>query len=153
LTDQGFRYSQADNWVEAILKYEEAIRVEPNYGRAYANLGFAHNRLGDYTKAVEVLTEGIARTADPVLLHRMYDSRGFARSNLKDYQGAIQDFNEALAFNENNPRVFYHMAESYAQMGALDEAHKAILRALYLDPGHPPAIRLRQRLEALRRVF
>ena len=153
LTDQGFAQSQADNWVEAILSYEEAIRIDPKYGRAYANLGFAHNRLGDHAKAVEVLTEGIARTEDPVLLHRMYDSRGFAKSNLKDYQAAIEDFKEALAFNENNPRVFYHMAQSYALMGALDEAHKAILRALYLDPGHPPAIRLRQRLEALRRVF
>jgi serine/threonine protein kinase len=149
LTDEGFVLSQGDNWVEATLKYEQALKADPNYSRAYANLGFAYNRLGDYTKAIEVLSEGIARTEDPVLLHRMYDSRGFAKSNLKDYQGAIEDFNEALAINETNPRVFYHMAESHALMGSIDKAHEAVLRALYLDPGYPRAVRLRQRLEAL----
>lgn len=153
LTDEGFSLSQGDNWVEAILKYEEAIKVDPSYSRAYANLGFAYNVLGDYGKAIEVLSQGIARTDDPVLLHRMYDSRGFAKSNLKDYQGAIEDFNEALAINQTNPRVFYHIAESHALMGSIDKAHEAVLRALYLDPGYPRAVRLRQRLEALGRTM
>jgi len=153
LTDEGFALSQEDKWDEAVLKYEEANKVDPKYGRAYSNLGFAYNRLGDYAKAVEVLTSGIARTEDPVLLHRMYDNRGFSKSNLKDYEGALEDFNEALALNPNNPRVYYHIAESHALMGSLDKAYEAVLRALHMDPGYPRAVRLRQRLEALRKPF
>ncbi len=153
LTDEGFALTQADNWAEAILKYEQAIKVDAGYGRVYSNLGFAYNRLGDYAKAIDELTQGIARTEDAVLLHRMYDTRGFSKSNLKDYEGALQDFNEALALNPNNPRVHYHIAESYALMGSLDKAYEAVLRALQMDPGYPRAVRLRQRLEALRKPF
>lgn len=148
LTDQGFELARRDDWIGAISLYEKAINIEPDFGRAYANLGYALNRLGQFQNAIDLLSKGIERSTDDALLHRLYDTRGFARSRLKDYDGAIGDFTEAVNLNRTNPRVYYHRAESKALAARYDEAYSDVLLALKLDPGYPPALRLRQRLES-----
>lgn len=79
-------------------------------------------------------------------LHRLYDSRGFAKSNLKDYEGAIGDFTKAIEYNPENPRVYYHRAESLAADGRFSDANSDLVRALRRDPTHPGALRLMQKL-------
>ncbi len=148
LTDEGFRLGQAGDWVSAATKYEEAIKRDSSYVRAYANLGYALNRIGRYEEAIEVLSSGIKLASDKALLHRLYDACGFSRSNLKDYAGAIEDFTKAIQFNPDNPRVYSHRAESKALAGLFNEAYRDVLYALRLDPGYPRAIRLRQKLES-----
>ena len=53
LTDEGFALTRDDNWEAAVEKYRRAIQVEPEYGRAYGNLGFALNKLGRHDEAIE----------------------------------------------------------------------------------------------------
>ncbi|MGH9425342.1 MAG: protein kinase domain-containing protein [Terriglobia bacterium] len=115
LTDAGFELTKSDDWEGAIVKYEAAIKVNPSYGRAISNLGYALNRFGQYEKAIGILTKGIAVTSNPNVLHRLYDTLGFAQSNIKDFKAAVSSFTSAIELNPNNPRVFYHRAESEAQ--------------------------------------
>jgi serine/threonine protein kinase len=148
LTDDGFNLTRSNDWVGAISLYYRAIQIDRNYVRAHANLGYALNRLGSYEKAIEVLSEGVERTTDIAILHRLYDARGFAKSNLKDYDGAIKDFTAALNFNSNNPRVYYHRAESNSLALRYDQSYSDVLIALRLDPDYPAALRLRGKLES-----
>jgi tetratricopeptide (TPR) repeat protein len=148
LTDEGFEHARNDDWAAAITLYRQAIEADPSYARAYSNLGYALNRLGLYGDAIGVLSEGIEKTPNSVLLHRLYDSRGFARSNLKDYDGAIQDFTRALEYTQTNPRVYHHRAESKALAGRYSEAYSDTLLALRFDPFYSPALRLRGKLES-----
>jgi hypothetical protein len=147
LTEAGFQLTREGEWEKAIDSYKRALAIDPAYALVYSNLGFAFNHLGMYEEAIAVLTEGMAVTADPVLLHRMLDSRGFAKSKIKDYEGAITDFSEALRRVGTNPRVYYHRAESEALMNRFDEAYNDTLVALRFDPNFAPALRLKQTLE------
>ena len=105
LTDEGFELTKQDDWEGAIKKYREALQIDSSFARAFANLGYALNRLGKYSEAIEVLSRGLEVTTDPNSRHRLFDNRGFAKSNLKDYSGAIDDFTEAIELNDHNPRV------------------------------------------------
>jgi len=136
------------DWEGAIKLYEQALRADKNYSRAFSNLGYALNRLGKYDEAIHVLTEGIRVTNDSNILHRLYDARGFAKSNLKRFGDAISDFTDALDLNMRNPRVYYHRAESAAQLGLVQDAYKDVFTALDLDPDFPGALRLKERLDA-----
>jgi serine/threonine protein kinase len=148
LTDEGFALSRQNQWPLAMEKYLRAMEVDPQYARAYANLGYAFNRLGQFDKGIEYLSEAIKLASDdPGLLHRSYDNRGFARSNLKDYDGAIADFTKSIEYNSNNPRVYYHRGESHAQAGNYGEAYDDVQVALQLDPDLESALRLRSRLQ------
>ena len=150
LTDEGFALTRVNEWFLAMQKYLKAMEVDSSYARAYSNLGFALNRLGEFDKGIEYLTTGISLATDdldPSLLHRLYDTRGFAKSNLKDYEGAIADFTKSLQYNPSNPRVFYHRAESHAQADKYEEAYSDVQASLRLDPDFESAIRLRNRLQ------
>ena len=160
LTDEGFELTKTGRWEDAIAKYQEAIKLNPKYGRAFSNLGFALNKIGDHDRAIEFLMRGIDVTSDENILHRLHDTLGFALSNLKRFDEAIDSFGEAITLNPNNPRPLYHRAESKAQMAnykpqdSLDR--KLIYRSalddvegvLSLDPEFFPALRLRDRLVA-----
>jgi tetratricopeptide (TPR) repeat protein len=128
-------------------RYKKAIEVDPKYARAYANLGFAFNRFGQFEEGLEYLNKAISLADDGALLHRAYDNRGFAKSNLKDYDGAVADFTSSIEYNRNNPRVYCHRAESHAQAGNYEEAYGDVQAALSLDPGFESAIRPRDRLQ------
>jgi serine/threonine protein kinase len=148
LTDEGFELTKVGSWKGAIAKYRQAVQCDPTYGRAYTNLGFALNRLGNYSESIEVLTKGIDTAGnDRALLHRLLDNRGFSKSNLKDFTGAIEDFDRAIELNSTNPRVIYHRAEARAEIGDTEAAYLDVLRSLELDPDFFPAQRLRLRLE------
>jgi serine/threonine protein kinase len=153
LTDQGFELTRNYDWQGAIQRYEAAIEKDPKYVRAYANLGFALNKLGRYEEAITELTTGIKLGTVPVVLHRMLDSLGFAKSNLKQFGGAIEDYTRALTLNPENPRVFLHRAEARAQLGVPDQEDQAyvdVTQALALDPSYVPALRLKSLLEGRR---
>lgn len=152
-TDYGFEKTRGGDWEGAIKLYRQALQADKNYGRAFSNLGYALNRLGRHDEAISVLTEGIKVTKDSNILHRLYDARGFARSNLKRFAEAIDDFTHALDLNMRNPRVYYHRAESAAQLGEVEEAYKDVFTALDLDPDLPGALRLKERLDAGRFGF
>jgi tetratricopeptide (TPR) repeat protein len=153
LTDAGFELTRSGDWEGAIKLYRAAIEYDKGYGRAFSNLGYALNRLGQYEEAIRVLTEGIKATRDPNILHRLYDTRGFARSNMKRFAEAIEDFSQALGLNDNNPRVYYHRAESAAQLGEGEQAYNDIFSALAIDPDFVPAVRLKERLDGGRFGF
>jgi serine/threonine-protein kinase len=147
LTDAGFELTRSGDWEGAVKLYRAAIESDGSYGRAFSNLGFALNRLGQYEEAIKVMSEGIKATKDANILHRLYDTRGFAQSNLKRFSEAIGDFSRALELNDNNPRVFYHRAESAAQLGEANQAYDDVFAALALDPDFVPAVRLKERLD------
>ena len=147
LTDEGFAMTKQGDWLGAINKYISATEADPTYARAYSNLGFALNRIGKFDEGIAYISKGLLFSADAALLHRMYDNRGFAKSNLKDYEGAVADFTKAVELNPNNPRVFYHRAESHAQEENYEDAYADVQTALRLDPEFESALRLRKRLQ------
>jgi tetratricopeptide (TPR) repeat protein len=53
---QGFDYLQKEQWDEAISEFNEAIRLDPQFGYAYMGLGYAHAfGSGDFPTAIENL--------------------------------------------------------------------------------------------------
>ena len=56
ICDQGLVCLHSNRYSEAIIKFEKAIRLDPNYKEAYHRLGLAHlkmGNLGEAKKAVE----------------------------------------------------------------------------------------------------
>ena len=60
------------NYQESIRDFTEAIRLDPNYAKAYTNRGMSYNKLGDYSSAIRDCTQAI-RFGDYELLEIMVE--------------------------------------------------------------------------------
>jgi tetratricopeptide (TPR) repeat protein len=53
--EKGFDYFQQEKWDEAIAEFQEAIRLDPEFGDAYWGLGYIYVNEGEFEKAIEAL--------------------------------------------------------------------------------------------------
>jgi tetratricopeptide (TPR) repeat protein len=59
LIETGFLLSRERRWDDAIVRYREAITLEPANKKALRNLGYALNRIGRFEEAEFHLSRGI----------------------------------------------------------------------------------------------
>ena len=53
--EKGFEYFQQEKWDEAIAEFQEAARLDPEFGEAYLGLGYSHVRTGEFAQAIAAL--------------------------------------------------------------------------------------------------
>ena len=87
-----FKYDKGD-YKGAIVAYNEAIQINPNFVEAYLFRGIARFDLGDKQGAIQDYNQALK--IDPNFA-RAYIARGIAHYDLGDKQGAISDFQQAV---------------------------------------------------------
>lgn len=128
---------------KAIQRFEQAIRIDPEYARAYSGLSDAHNALTDngYVPAEPALTraETAVRAAlrlDPALAEA-YTSLGHLQMHRWNWSGAEQSLRRSLELNPSYAPGYQWYAYLLAFHGRFDEALPLIRRAQNLDPLSP----------------
>jgi tetratricopeptide (TPR) repeat protein len=123
----------------AILDYNEAIRLKPDYQEAYASRGDAYEvlaslnselrqRLRQYGKAISDHLEAIRLMYNRTFLHehlaeglslsRIYYERGMTYFALKQYGQAISDYSQAIRLN-SNPLTAIDLSASRGNAGSV----------------------------------
>ena len=88
--NRGISYDNLGKFKLALIDFNNAIRINPNYAMAYYNRGVAYNGLGKYKLAIDDFSSAIRINPDFALA---YYNRGNAKSYLKlDY---CSDFKRA----------------------------------------------------------
>jgi tetratricopeptide (TPR) repeat protein len=98
------KYQSNDNY-GAILYYNKAIELNPNYGDAYCNRGYCKYKLGDYQSAIADYTKAIL--INPTDCYA-YVNRGIAKSQLGDYRGDLFDCDRAIQISPNFALAYYN---------------------------------------------
>ncbi|MDA9981617.1 adenylate/guanylate cyclase domain-containing protein [Gammaproteobacteria bacterium] len=144
---KGQRFSRqytAQSNLAARKLYEAAIRMDPNYARAYAELSRTHNFDWRYSwsdspsrsletalvfaqKAVEV---------DELSAHSLAEL-GFVYLFMKEHDMAISQYERALVLNPNDTEAMADMADALAYAGRGEEAIDLLQTSLRLNPYDP----------------
>jgi tetratricopeptide (TPR) repeat protein len=115
----------------AIIHYNEAIRLDPNYARAYNSRGLAKDELNDHNGAIDDYNEAIRLHPNYAVA---YYNRGDAKYNMSDHKGAIDDYNEAIRLDPNDALAYNNRGDAKSALndhkGAIDDYNHAIR----LDP-------------------
>ncbi len=121
---------------EAIAHYREAVRIRPDFDRAWNNLGATLQGLGRHAEAGPAFEAAL----------RANPRSGDARYNLAITQAATgrlreaeSSYREAIDIDPANSDALAKLGELLLRQGRIAEAVETLERALAVDPAHPYA--------------
>ena len=140
--ERGDVASRKGNRELALAEYTEAIRLDPNYARAYENRARAYRDKHDPDKAISDCTKAIQ--LDPKNAGT-YFLRGLFFETGGDLDKAIADFTEAIRLDPTTPEEFrrprcvapeayYKRGTAYASQGQLVRAAADFTEAIRFTP-------------------
>jgi tetratricopeptide (TPR) repeat protein len=126
-----------DEWYErkeydkAIAHYGEAIRLSPNYAKAFCARGHAWAAKKEYDMAIKDYDEAIR--LDPKYTNAIRN-RGNAWLAKKEYGKAIKDYDEAIRLEPKLPYGYCNRARARAKLKQYDDAARDFGDAIKLPP-------------------
>ncbi len=117
------------NFNGAIEDYTQAIKLDPEYEKAYYNRGLANFQIGELDAAVADFSKTVLLDRDHV---RAYYHRGRTYSVQEDFEAAILDFTQAIQMDPSFAKAYKNRAQAYTMIGALSQARSDYETALSL---------------------
>lgn len=115
----------------AIADYDQAIRLNPKYGRAFNNRGNAYQSKGDYDHALADYNQSIQ--IDPNQAYP-YNGRANAYAAKQDYAHALADYAQAIRLSPQYTLALLNRGNTYAAMGDYDHAVADYTTIIQIDP-------------------
>jgi TolB-like protein len=136
--------------LDAIAAFTEAVRLDPNFAKAYANLALIENGFAEYYGVGPEIREHFQRAraaAERALV--LAPELGEAHSALArvladgffDFHGAVAEHERALALSPNDSGVLMRAAWFYADIGRTDAAITMARRGISVDQLNSQAYR------------
>jgi Flp pilus assembly protein TadD len=136
--DKGKELYRNDQDAEAVLAFQEAVRLDPALAEAHFRLGLGYEALGkheeaeaEYKKAVEAYKKYFEENPDDAEAHY---ALGQTYANLGQFSEAIRQYKEATKLKEDDPDMFYDLGVAYAKLAQYDAAAAAFSKSLEIDP-------------------
>ena len=118
-------------WKDEFTLWEDAKQKSPGLVRPYNNLGEAHDKLGNYDKAIEEFQQAL----------KINPNYFFGLSNLgnvygkqKKYNEAIPYFQKALKIKPDYSPAHYNIARAFHLIGKKKEAAESYRKAIQFNP-------------------
>jgi tetratricopeptide (TPR) repeat protein len=140
----GRAFYASDQYEKALEPLSKALRVDPVKGRAEAALGQCHEALGQPAEAEKRLRAAVARNDSAAQLARLAYSRFLTRQGRAPEAVPVAE----KAQQPETPQSRFELALALSQSGRLEDALKALDRALTLQPDYEEAFVLRAKLQA-----
>jgi tetratricopeptide (TPR) repeat protein len=129
---------------EAIVHYERALTLQPDYSPSYNNLGTARMAKGELAGAVSAFREALRLRPSPqarALVARAAYDMGSALAERGAFARAEPLFREALQLQPDYAEAHNNLGITLASMGKLEEAMGHWREALRIKPGFADAER------------
>lgn len=131
----GDYYRQGD-YAAAVREFQEAVRKDPSYSKAYINLGLAYRRLGDFESALKNYDKAVEMSpgsAEIKLSATSYKANLYV--DTKDYKKAIATMDLYLKDNPNDGDMLYLKGKVIKDgLGKLGESIQILQQAVQADP-------------------
>lgn len=138
--DRGIARERLENWEDSSEDYRGALDLDPNYERAYIQLGRVLYKTKDYDGAIEVLRQGKNRFPEslPIAfleaksLDAQYDSDP-EEKNTDSLDKALQGYESVLELDEDHVESWYNSARLEYKKGNYTQALEDLERASEIE--------------------
>src|SRR5215213_10146772 len=140
LLDKGKELYRNDHDDEAVLAFQEALKLDPDLAEAHFRLGLGYESLGkreeaeaEYKKAVEAYKKYFEEKDDDAEAHY---ALGQTYANLSQYSEAIREYRAATKLKEDDPDIYYDLGVAHTKLAQYDAAAAAFSKSLEIDPDY-----------------
>jgi len=130
----GVMYQTLREFDKALLAYERALIIEPDFIPALLNIADVHRQRGQDTKGIKVLKQAINIDAKQSASHF---ALGLLYIRLKDINQALSPLKRASELADNNPHYSYVYGVALYESGQTDLAVGHLQSSLKRFPGNP----------------
>jgi tetratricopeptide (TPR) repeat protein len=121
---------------EAIIHYNEALRINPQYIDALSNKAKVLLAMGKIDEAIAVLNELLGISGRP---YKVYNNLGLVYAQKGEVELAIENYNEALRLKPDYVEAINNLGSALKEQGKVDEAIKQWEKVLRLNPDYVEA--------------
>jgi Tfp pilus assembly protein PilF len=132
----GFAFAQEGRLDEAVVHYQHALRLRPDYAYTHNNLGLALAAQGKLADAITAYTEAIRLRPDYV---NAYNNLGLALVRQGHPAAAMEHFTRALAIIPHSAETHNNLGIALAAQGQYTAALQQFARAVHLQADHANA--------------
>ncbi|MBI5868810.1 MAG: tetratricopeptide repeat protein [candidate division Zixibacteria bacterium] len=129
--NRGIELTKAKKIDSAIVAYEAALKIAPDYVDAQINVGALYYEKGDMAKATEHLKKAIELDSNNVSALKPLGQVYF---KAKDYDGTINALKRYTALNANDAAAWSLLGQSYKKKADEKNALDAFTKAVTADP-------------------
>ncbi len=115
----------------AIVSYDQALKIKPDYHQAWYNRGIALDDLGRLEEAIASYDQALKIKPD---YHQAWYNRGIALDDLGRLEGAIASDDQALKFQSDKHEAWYNRGIALFNLGLIEEAIASYDQALKIKP-------------------
>lgn len=125
---------------EALLTYNEGLKKNPAAAFLYFGRGYVLLNTEEFKDAIIDFTKTLELSKNDSLRAYTYAYRAGAKESLRDFQGSYDDLMLAYKLDSNNLVTLASLGSICDDIGKMDEAIKALVRAIEIKPDYMPAI-------------
>lgn len=129
-----------DQDAEAVLAFQEAVRLDSELPEAHFRLALGYESLGkreeaevEYKKAIEAYKKYLEENRDDAEAHY---ALGQTYANLGQFSDAIREYREAAKLKDNDPDIYYDLGVAHTKLAQYDAAAAAFSKSLEIDPDY-----------------
>lgn len=129
--NQGNDYFVKQNYQQALVSYERAIAIKPDFAEAWTGRGIALEGLKRHSEALASHEKALAIKPDYA---DAWINRGVALARLKRYSEALASFDKALAIKPDYADAWYNRGIALGELKRYLEALASYEKAIAIKP-------------------
>lgn len=129
--NEGFDFLEREKYSEALVSFDKAINLNPNYEKGWYGRGTALGFLEKFEEALAPLDKAVTINPD---FAKAWNNRGLVLDNLKQYEEALASYDKAIAINPDFPLTWINHGYVQGNLGQFNEALQDFDKAIAIDP-------------------
>ncbi len=133
---QGNKFYSEQNYDQAILSYQEAIKLNPQHWAFHFNLGLAYKRKGENEKALHSFRQAQSLNPESFSANK---ELGESLAKQGNFNEALGFYEKAVALNPEDVDTLYNLGICLINLGDPEKALPYFEKAISLNQNYPDA--------------
>lgn len=142
LLKEGVQLNDQGKYADAITKYNEALKIDPEDAQANYEMAFTLVLSGKGNDGIPYVEKAIEKSNSVQLKAACYDMLGSIYDNDRQTQKAIEAYKNGIQVNPKYQRLYYNLGLTYFRNKQFAEAEANAIEAIKLDPKHASSLRM-----------